>query len=139
MSRSEIEEGLALVDKWKVFTSKSSSEHAGQADRNGMRRVLSLSGVLPPGTAVTETYVLLGTFETEAEARNCYSYAATKFFRYLVATRTSAQDLPRSAYSFVPVQDFSQPWTDVELNAKYGLSADEVGRIDATIRPLEIS
>ena len=28
-----------MIDKWKVLTSKSSSEHAGQADKNGVRRV----------------------------------------------------------------------------------------------------
>ncbi len=136
--RKSIQEGLGLIDKWKVFTSKSSCEHAGQADKNGMRRVLSLSGVLPPGSVVTETYVLLGTYASEAEARNCLSYATTKFFRFLVATRTSAQDLPRSAYSFVPIQDFSGPWTDEALYAKYELSKEEVVLIESTIRPMAV-
>ena len=135
--RSSIKENVSLIDKWKVFTSKSSSEHAGQADKNGMRRVLSLSGVLPPGSVVTETYVLLGTFDEESEARNCLSYAMTKFFRFLVATRSSAQDLPRSAYSFVPLQDFTKPWTDAELYERYGLTADDIDAIESTIRPME--
>jgi site-specific DNA-methyltransferase (adenine-specific) len=135
-SRKAITEAVGLIDKWKVFTSKSSSEHAGQADKNGMRRVLSLSGVLPPGSAVTETYVLLGTYDSEVEARNCLSYATTKFFRFLVATRTSAQDLPRAAYSFVPIQDFSRPWSDEELYTKYELSDGEIALIDSTIRPM---
>ncbi len=137
-SRASIEENVDLVDKWKVFTSKSSAEHAGQADKNGMRRVLSLSGVLPPGSVVTETYVLLGTFDTEAEARNCFSYITTKFFRFLVATRSSAQDLPRAAYSMVPVQSYSRPWTDVELYKKYGLSVADVEAIESTIRPMTV-
>lgn len=137
-ARKEIIESVGLIDKWKVFTSKSSSEHAGQADKNGMRRVLSLSGVLPPGSVVTETYVLLGTYDSEAEARNCLSYALTKFFRFLVATRSSAQDLPRVAYSFVPVQDFSQPWSDEDLYAKYCLNDDEIALIESTIRPMPV-
>jgi hypothetical protein len=135
-SRSTVTEGTGLIDKWKVFTSKSSSEHAGQADRNGMRRVLSLSGVLPPGSVMTETYVILGAFDSEEEARNCFSYATTKFFRFLLATRTSAQDLPRSAYSFVPLQDFSRPWSDDDLYKKYKLSDDEIRLIESTIRPM---
>ena len=138
-SRQSIEENSELIDKWKVFTSKSSSEHAGQADKNGMRRVLSLSGVLPPGSVVTETYVLLGTFDSEAEARNCFSYITTKFFRFLVATRTSAQDLPRSAYSLVPLQDFSRPWTDPQLCKKYRLDDADIAAIESTIRPMEVS
>lgn len=137
-ARSSVTEGVHLIDKWKVFTSKSSSEHAGQADKNGMRRVLSLSGILAPGSVVTETYVLLGVFDTQAEARHCLSYAMTKFFRFLVATRTSAQDLPRSAYSFVPIQDYSASWSDENLYEKYGLSGEEVDLIESTIRPMEV-
>lgn len=136
-SRSEVATGVDLIDKWKVFTSKSSSEHAGQADRNGQRRVLSLSGVLPPSSVVTETYILLGAYDTEAEARNCFSYVTTRFFRFLLAVRSSAQDLARSAYQFVPVQDFARSWTDKDLYARYGLSEDEVAYIERLIRPME--
>ncbi len=137
-SRGEINVNVGLIDKWKVFTSKSSSEHAGQADKNGMRRVLSLSGVLPPGSVVTETYVLLGAYDDEETARNCMSYVLTKFFRFLVATRSSAQDLSRSAYSLVPMQDFSESWSDEKLYRKYGLTQEQIGFIEASIRPMEI-
>ncbi len=135
-SKSEITVNEGLIDKWKVFTSKSSAEHAGQADKNGMRKVLSLSGILPPGSVVTETYVLLGTYDDETEAQNCYSYIATQFFRFLIAARSSAQDLSRAAYSFIPIQDFSHPWTDELLFQKYGLTKDEIGFIESTIRPM---
>jgi site-specific DNA-methyltransferase (adenine-specific) len=137
-SRSEITTGKELIDKWKVFTSKSSSEHAGQVDKNGQRRVLSLSGVIPPGSVVTETYILLGAYDTEVEARNCFSYVVTRFFRFLLAVRSSAQDLARSAYQFIPIQDFSQPWTDQKLYKKYGLTADEITYIEKLIRPMEV-
>jgi site-specific DNA-methyltransferase (adenine-specific) len=136
--RKEITEGVDLIDKWKVFTSKSSSEHAGQADKNGMRRVLSLTGVLPPGSVVTETYVILGAYDSENEARNCLSYVTTKFFRFLVATRTSAQDLPRVAYSLVPILKVSRGWTDKDLYARYDLSADEIALVESTIRPMTV-
>lgn len=137
ISRAEVTAGEDLIDKWKVFTSKSSSEHAGQVDKNGQRRVLSLSGVIPPASVVTETYVLLGAFDAEKEARNCFSYVVTRFFRFLVAVRSSAQDLARSAYSFVPSQDFSRSWTDEDLYRKYGITGDEVAYIEKLIRPME--
>jgi site-specific DNA-methyltransferase (adenine-specific) len=136
--RSDVTVGVDLIDKWKVFTSKSSSEHAGQVDRNGMRRVLSLSGLLPPGSVVTETYVLLGCYDAKTMAENCLSYVTTKFFRFMVATRSSAQDLARSAYSFVPVQDFTRPWDDGMLYARYKLSPTEIEFIESTIRPMAI-
>jgi site-specific DNA-methyltransferase (adenine-specific) len=137
-SRSEVSAGHDLIDKWKVFTSKSSSEHAGQFDKNGQRRVLSLSGVIPPGSVVTETYVILGAYNTEKEARNCFSYVVTRFFRFLIATRSSGQDLARSAYSLVPLQDFSKAWTDEDLYRKYELAYDEIAYIEKLIRPMEV-
>lgn len=135
--RSEIRQGLDLVDKWKVFTSKSSAEHAGQLDKNGQRRVLSLSGVITPGSVVTETYVILGAFDSEAEANNSYSYVRTRFFRYLITLRSSGQDIARASYSLIPMQDFTRPWTDQDLYAKYGLSDDEVALIEGMIRPMD--
>ena len=137
-SKAQVTAGVELIDKWKVFTSKFSPEHAGQADRNGQRRVLSLSGVIPPGSVVTETYILLGAYDTEQEARNCFTYVVTRFFRFLIATRSSAQDLARSAYSLVPLQDFSRSWKDEDLYGKYGFTSDEIAYIKKLIRPMEV-
>lgn len=136
-SRSEVTAGQDWIDKWKVFTSKSSAEHAGQVDKNGQRRVLSLSGVIPPGSVVTETYTILGAYDTQEEAQNCFSYVVTRFFRFLIATRSSGQDLARSAYSFIPLQDFSRKWTDEALYAKYGLTDNEIAYIEKLIRPMD--
>jgi site-specific DNA-methyltransferase (adenine-specific) len=44
------------------------------------------------------------------------------FLRFLVSLKTSTQDMPPKAYAFVTVQDFSKPWTDEKLYAKYGLT-----------------
>ena len=41
-------------------------------------------------------------------------------------------------YSFVPIQDFSKTWTDEELNAKYGLTDEEIAFIDSMIRPMDL-
>jgi site-specific DNA-methyltransferase (adenine-specific) len=91
---------------------------------------------IPHHWLVTETYILLGAYDTEKEARNCFSYVITKFFRFLIAARSSGQDLARSAYSFVPIQDFSKAWTDEDLYAKYGLTDDEIAYIEKLIRPM---
>lgn len=137
-SDSEITAGREMLHKWKVFTSKSSSEHAGQADAMGRRKVLSLTGVLEPNAAVTETYVVIGAFETEEQARNCLSYVTTKFFRFLIAIRSSSQDISRNAYSFVPLLDFTRSWSDEALCNRYGLSTAEIAFIESMIRPMEV-
>ena len=134
MPRGPVPQGLDLIDKWKVFTGKSSSEHAGQAAKNGQRRVLSRTGVIPPGSVATETFIILGAFDTEEDARNCLSYVMTKHFRFLLVARSSGQDLAKSAYQFVPVQDFSKKWTDEDLFAKYGMTDDERTYVKQMIR-----
>ena len=40
---------------------------------------------------VTETYIILGAYDTEQDARNCFSYVVTRFFRFLIAVRSSAK------------------------------------------------
>ena len=49
----------------------------------------------------------------------------------------NTQNISRSSYMFVPLQDFSKPWTDEELYKKYGLSEDEIQFIESMIRPME--
>ena len=137
-ARSELTDAAHLIDRWKVFTSKSSAEHAGQLDKDGRRRVLSLTGILAPGSVVTETYILLGDFESEDEAINCLSYVTTKLFRFLIVMRSSGQDIARASYSFVPKQDYSKPWSDGELYALYELTHEEIEFIDSIVRPMAV-
>lgn len=39
-------------------------------------------------------------------------------------------------YHFVPMQDFSHPWTDDDLYKKYDLSPDEVMYVESMIKPM---
>ena len=49
----------------------------------------------------------------------------------------SSQDATSKTFQFVPLQDFSKPWTDAELYAKYGLTEDEIAFIESMIKPME--
>ena len=40
-------------------------------------------------------------------------------------------------YHFVPLQDFSEPWTDEKFYAKYGITPDEQAYIESLIKPME--
>ena len=44
----------------------------------------------------------------------------------------------RSVYQYVPMQDFSKPWTDEELYKKYNLTQEEIDFIESMIRPREL-
>ena len=61
----------------------------------------------------------------------------TKFFHFLLGLKKITQDATQKVYQFVPMQDFSKPWTDAELYAKYKLSQNEIDFIESMIRPME--
>lgn len=136
---AQVAVGANLIDQWKVFTSKASHDHAGQPDKNGKRKVLARTEVIGPGVVVSESYILLGDFETKAEAENCLSYARTRFFRFLVSLRSSTQDITKTRFSFVPMQSFSSAWSDQLLYEKYKLSSEEIAFIESAIRPMELT
>jgi hypothetical protein len=126
-----------LKDKWKVITSRATAEHAGETDKNGQKRIISTLEVLEPNVICTETYLLMATFDTKEEAENMLSYIKTRFVRCLIGMITSTQQLSRTNFRFVPLQDFTKSWTDEELYAKYGLTEEEIAFIESMIKPME--
>ncbi|MEG1484451.1 MAG: Eco57I restriction-modification methylase domain-containing protein [Bacteroidales bacterium] len=136
-NRADVTAGIEWIDKWKVITSYLTYDHAGRADKEGKKRIISTLEVLQPKEICTETYIVVDTFATENEAINLLGYIKTKFTRFLIAQLTSTQHLSKANFAFLPVQDFSKPWTDAELYAKYGLTEDETAFIESMIKPME--
>ena len=135
--RSEITTGTEMIDKWKVITSYAGYDHAGNPGADGKRRVLSKIDILPPGTICTETYLVIGAFETREQALNLMGYMKTLFFRYLMSVFMVSHHITKESYRLVPQQDFSHPWTDEMLYEKYGLTEEEIAFIESMIRPME--
>lgn len=90
-----------------------------------------------PNTICNQSYLVIGEFNNKEECLNVISYIKTKLFRFLVLQKKNAQDAMRGVYSFVPLQDFSHPWTDEMLYKKYGLDENEIAFIESMIRPME--
>ena len=95
-----------------------------------------------PNSVCSQTYLVIGYDPnkhnfTKQECENIVTYIKTRFFRYLVSIKKKTQNGPRGVYQFVPLQDFSKPWTDEELYAKYGLTQEEIDFIESMIRPME--
>lgn len=137
IERSEIKKNADEIDRWKVLLSATASEHAGQPDKNGTRRIFSRIEILKPGEVVTHSYLTLGSFAEEQSAINLASYLKTKFVRYLVSVVQSTQHLSRATFSFVPLQDFSKGWADADLNLKYKLSPEQIQQISNEIRSMD--
>lgn len=94
-----------------------------------------------PNSVCSQTYLVIGYDKshnlTKENCLNIISYIKTRFFRYLVSIKKKTQNGPRGVYQFVPLQDFSHPWTDEMLYKKYNLSSDEIAFIEKMIRPME--
>jgi site-specific DNA-methyltransferase (adenine-specific) len=82
---------------------------------------------------------VIGPFDKKNTTENVISYINTRFFRFLVLLIKNTQDAPKKVYQFVPMQDFSESWTDEKLYNKYGLTQDEIAFIESMIRPMEIT
>lgn len=125
------------VNSYKIMVSKTTSEHAGEPDKNGQFKVLSTMKKLGPREVCTFSYFIIGNFDDEAKAENLMSYLKTKFCRFLLLQAVSSINLSKDKFIFVPLQDFSKPWTDEELYQKYNLEKDEIDFINSMIRPME--
>lgn len=65
------------------------------------------------------------------------AYLRTRFARFLVSVRKYTQHLYNERFQFVPDLPMDRVWTDVELYAKYGITAGEQAFIESMIRPME--
>ena len=131
-SREEICVNRELVDQFKVFIPRSSSGSDAFP-----HPILGKPFVGRPGTACSETYITIGPFENEEVCKNVISYIKTRFMRTLAMFKKVTQSTTRALYTFVPVQDFSRPWTDKELYEKYGLTAEEIAFIESMVSPMD--
>lgn len=137
IKRERVTAGLGMIEKWKVMISYLTAEHAGQPDKNGHYRVLSTNEILAPQFICTETYLIAGAFDTEAEAKNYLAYLRTRLVRFLILLVATTQHISQSSFSFVPMQDFTREWKESDLYEKYGLSEDEIATIENLIKPMD--
>ncbi len=135
--RSEITVGVDMIDKWKVITSYVGYDHAGNPGIDGRRRVFSKIDVLPPGSICTETYLVIGVYNSQEEALNLIAYMKTRFFRFLVSQFMYSHHITKDSYAFVPILGMSTRWTDVKLYERYALTAEEIAFIESKIRPMD--
>lgn len=133
VEREEISVNSEWVSKYKVYISA-----AYGAGEDFPHQILGKPILGGPNTCCTETYLVIGPFDTKMEAENVITYVQTKFFRHMVLLQKATQHTSRKVYQFVPIQDFSKPWTDEELYKKYGLTEEEIAFIDSMIKPMDL-
>ncbi len=134
MDRDLIRKNTHLIDCWKVL-----APQAGPGNSGGHilpDAVLGKPSVAEPNSVCTQTWIVAGPFESEAQAQAVAEYMQTSFLRFLVSLRKISQHAMKGVYLWVPQQDWSLRWTDESLYEKYGITSEEVAFINTMIRPM---
>ena len=104
---NQITQNQSWVDSYKVMIAKAYGERG-----DFPYLMLGKPFVAEKGSCCTETYLVFGPFGSRTVCENVISYIKTKFFRFLVLQKKNTQNAAKGVYEFVPLQDFSKPWTD---------------------------
>lgn len=130
ISSDKIKRNVHLIHKHKVVVSKAN----GGALKS--RRIISEPIYLEPNTVCTETYLVVGDFDTKEEALNLISYLKTKFFRYLLYLRKISQNTTQDTFSFIPIVPLDRHWVDKDLYERFNLSCQEIDHIENQIKEM---
>jgi len=131
IERSEIPRNDAWIDEWKVLL--GAAYGAGDSYPHQIYNHPIIAG---PGTACTETYLVIDRFTSKVQAERFATYLRTRFVRFLVSLRKYTQHLYNERFQFVPDLPMDREWTDEMLYKKYGISRDERAFIESMIRPM---
>lgn len=137
VAREDVPAGKDLIDKWKIYIGRAAP---GTGNRDTYpHRILSTPFVGVPGSICSETYLCIGPFETQVEAKSALSYLTCRLTRLLILLHKPSQDTTRKVYTFVPTQTWDRKWTDSDLYAKYGISQSEIDFIEKVVRPMDLN
>lgn len=134
--KNRIEDKNNILSKYKVIITYAMSG-GNKPTSQGDFQVISSLQILFPNEVCTETYLILGVFDNMKDAENMCSYVSTMTFRFLLLQALTSIHITKESFLFVPLQDFSHPWTDEMLYKKYDLKEDEIAFIESMIRPME--
>lgn len=131
VNENQVPKNKHWIKEIKVIVSKASP-----GGDTYPHQIISKPIIAEPFSCSTETYLVVGIYKSEKVARNVVAYMQTKFFRFMMSLIKNTQNISRGVFSFVPVQDFNQVWTDEKLFQKYSITESEIEFIDSLIRPM---
>ena len=124
VKRSMIQKNKEAIDKYKLFFTTSYSTNA----------IVPPEIILgKPGEICTETFLMIGPFNTEKECINCLNYVNTNFFRTLLYFGKGTMHVTQSVFSYIPLLKFDKMWNDENLRQYFNLSVENLKLINDTI------
>ena len=137
VARSEVEKSIDAIDTYNVITTRAMSGGNKPSSEGNYQIIPSTMRVMQKGEICAETYICIGKYDNENQAINLMSYLKTKFARFMMLQAMTSIMISKDSFRFVPLQDFTRPWTDADLYAKYGLADDEIQFIESMIKSME--
>lgn len=132
--KSDIDDSSRYLEKWKLLAPKAPI--AGQTDFSKPVRFYyeGNTRIAKPGECCTESWIILGSFDSEAETISYRSYIFTKIVRFLLLQTVVSQDVTRKNFCFIPKFDcWAGTYTDDMLRTMWDISDDEWKYIDSKI------
>jgi site-specific DNA-methyltransferase (adenine-specific) len=132
IERAAVPRNDAWIDQWKVILGRAYGERGPFP--------YWITGdpiILEPGTACTETYLVINRFDSQRKAKLFATYLRTRFGRFLVSLRKNTQDLYNERFSFVPNLPMDRAWTDEALYEKYGITKKEIAFVESMVRSMD--
>ena len=131
LSKSAVTKNIDAVNKYKIFFTTSYSTNA----------LIPPEVILSdPNEICTETFLMIGPFNSKEEMENCNKYIHTKFFRILLYLGKGTMQVNKDVFSLIPIQNFTSKsdidWSknideiNSQLYKKYTLLDAEIQFID---------
>lgn len=130
----DVDDSKNYLGKWKLLAPKAPI--AGQTDFSKSVSIYYESNVLiaKPGECCTESFIILGAFDSEEEVYSFKSYIFTKCVRFLLLQSVVSQDITKKNFCFVPhLVDYKGTYTDKMLREMWNITDEEWQVIDSKI------
>ena len=129
------------LHRWKVLVPRANGSGAiGEVE---MTPLIGEPVLGFPLLGYTQSFIGIGSFDTEGEAKALLKYVKTKFARVMLGILKVTQDNDREMWRQVPLQDFTNnsdiDWSksvheiDLQRYRKYGLSVEEINVIETHV------
>ena len=140
INKRYVEEAGNLV-RWKVIVPAANGSGA-------IGEVLSTPLIGAPLIGYTQTFISLGSFDNEYQAKALLKYIKSKFARTMLGIKKVTQNNKTAeTWKCVPLQDFTEnsdiDWTkdvadiDKQLYKKYNLTEEEIKFIETNVKEME--
>lgn len=137
--QKDVTDSFNLVDKWKFLVPPAPI--AGQTDFSKPVGFYYEGNTLiaKPGECCTESFIVLGAFDTEEEVLAYKSYIFTKTVRLLLLQTVISQHVTKSNFQFIPdLGKYEGRYTDDLLRKKWNIDDEEWQYIDSRIKAVEL-